>query len=108
MKKLAAAAVLATALAPVPAFATLGYFAHGYGLKAKGMGGVGIALPQETLSAVSNPANLAFVGNRLDLELEWFRPIRDAEITGNGLPAPFNLNGSFSGSGRKNFLIPGF
>lgn len=108
MRKVAAAAILASVLSPAPAFATLGYFAHGYGLKAKGMGGVGIALPQETLSAVSNPANLAFVGNRLDLELEWFRPVRDVEITGNGLPAPFNLNGSFSGSGRNDFLIPGF
>jgi long-chain fatty acid transport protein len=108
MKRIIAAALVTIALLPAPAFATLGYFAHGYGLKAKGMGGVGIALPQETLSAVSNPANLAFVGNRLDLELEWFRPIRDIEITGNGLPAPFNLNGSFSGSGRKDFFIPGF
>jgi long-chain fatty acid transport protein len=108
MRKLAAVALVAAALAPAPALATLGYFSHGYGLKAKGMGGVGIALPQEALSGVSNPANLGFVGNRLDLELEWFRPIRDAEITGNGLPAPFNLNGSFSGSGRKDFFIPGF
>ena len=103
--KLAVAAALAV---PVTAFATTGYFSHGYGLKAKGMGGVGIALPQETLSAATNPANLGFVGNRIDVELEWFRPIRDAEITGNGLPAPFNLNGSFSASGRKDFLIPGF
>ena len=108
MKKLATVALVAAALAPAPALATLGYFSHGYGLKAKGMGGVGIALPQEALSAVSNPANLGFTGNRLDLELEWFRPVRDVEIAGNGLPAPFNLNGSFSGNGRSDFLIPGF
>lgn len=101
--KLLRIAVAAALAAPLSAFATVGYFAHGYGLKAKGMGGVGIALPQETMSGVSNPANLGFVGNRLDVELEWFSPIRDAEITGNG----FGLNGSYSGSGRKNFFIPG-
>lgn len=101
--KLLRIAVAAALAAPLSAFATVGYFAHGYGLKAKGMGGVGIALPQEAMSGVSNPANLGFVGNRLDVELEWFSPIRDAEITGNG----FGLNGSYSGSGRKNFFIPG-
>ena len=29
------------------AFATDGYFSHGYGVKSQGMGGVGIALPQD-------------------------------------------------------------
>ncbi len=101
--KLLRIAVAAALAAPLSAFATVGYFAHGYGMKAKGMGGVGIALPQETMSGVANPANLGFVGNRLDVEVEWFRPIRDGEITGNG----FGLNGNYSGSGRKNFLIPG-
>ncbi len=98
--KLAVAAALA---APLSAFATLGYFQHGSGLKAKGMGGVGIALPQDTTGAAMNPANLGFVGNRLDVELEWFRPIRDAEVTGAN---PFA--GNWDGNGRKNFLIPGF
>ena len=98
--KLAVAAALA---APAVAMATTGYFAHGYGLKAKGMGGVGIALPQEAMSGVSNPANLGFVGNRLDLELEWFRPVRDADVSGAN---PFN--GRWDGNGRKDFFIPGF
>jgi long-chain fatty acid transport protein len=104
MKTTILRAVVAAALAaPLSAFATVGYFAHGYGLKAKGMGGVGIALPQETLSGVSNPANLAFVGNRLDVELEWFRPIRNGDIVNNGA----GLNGSYSANGRNDFLIPG-
>jgi len=94
--------VLALAFAPASAFATLGYFAHGYGLKAKGMGGVAIALPQDAMSGITNPANLGFVGNRLDVELEWFRPIRDAQVVGAN---PFM--GTWNGSGRKNFLIPG-
>ncbi len=109
MKKTIRAAFVVAALAPATAFATLGYFAHGYGLKAKGMGGVGIALPQDAISAATNPANLGFVGNRLDAELEWFRPIRDTEIVGNANP-PFGpgRSGSYDASERKNFLIPGF
>lgn len=104
--KLLKFAVIAALAAPLPAFATLGYFAHGYGLKAKGMGGVGIALPQETMSGVSNPANLGFVGNRMDVELDWFRPIRDAEVTPGAFGNPFV--GSYDANERKNFLIPGF
>lgn len=105
LHKLAVAAVLA---APLSVFATTGYFSHGYGLKAKGMGGVGIALPQDALAPATNPAGLGFVGNRMDIGLDWFRPTRDSEIVGNGLPAPFNLNGSYDGSGAKNFYIPEF
>ena len=56
LHKLAVAAVLA---APLSVFATTGYFSHGYGLKAKGMGGVGIALPQDSLAAATNPAGMA-------------------------------------------------
>jgi len=107
--KLRKLALLALLAAPLPAFATLGYFQHGSGLKAKGMGGVGIALPQDTTGAAMNPAGLGFVGNRLDVELDWFRPIRDAEIVGNANP-PFGpgRSGSYSANGRKNFLVPGF
>ena len=103
MKRTLLAALTAAALAPLASHATLGYFSHGYGIKAKGMGGVGIALPQDASSGITNPANLGFVGNRLDVELDWFRPIRSGEITGNGA----GLNGSYDASGRKNFLIPG-
>jgi long-chain fatty acid transport protein len=47
-------AVTAALAAPAVAMATTGYFAHGYGLKAKGMGGVGIALPQEATGWISS------------------------------------------------------
>ena len=101
--KLLRIAMAAALAAPLSAFATTGYFSHGYGMKAKGMGGVGIALPQETMSGVANPANLGFVGNRMDVELEWFRPIRDAEVTGANA-----FTGNWDANGRKDFLIPGF
>lgn len=102
MKRIAIAAALA---APLSAFATTGYFQHGYGLKAQGMGGVGIALPQDALAPATNPAGLGFIGNRADVGLLWFQPDRKSEITGNIFPG---VNGSYDGNGRKKFLIPDF
>jgi hypothetical protein len=72
--KLLALAV-AAACAPGVALATNGYFSHGEGVKAQGMGGVGIALPQDA-------AGMAFVGDRFDLGPTWFRPSRSATIGG--------------------------
>lgn len=98
------AAALALAMAPA-AWATNGYFSHGYGMKAKGMAGVGIALPQDALAAATNPAGMAFVGDRLDVGVDWFRPIRDAEIVGSAAPG---VNNDYSGSDTKNFIVPEF
>jgi hypothetical protein len=42
------------------AFATDGYFSHGYGVKTQATGGAGIALPQDSLAAASNPAGIAW------------------------------------------------
>lgn len=108
MRKTLLAAAALGLLAPLASHATLGYFAHGYGLKAKGMGGVGIALPQDALAPATNPAGNAWIGTRFDGELEWFRPIREAEIVGNANP-PFGpgRSGTYDASGRKDFLIPG-
>ncbi len=87
-----------------PALATDGYFSDGYGIKAKGMAGVAIALPQDALAAANNPAGMALIGDRLDLGLDWFRPSRGADIVGNGA----GLNGSYNGNGKQNFFIPEF
>lgn len=102
--KLLRIAIAAALAAPFAAMATTGYFQHGYGMKAKGMGGVGIALPQDALAPATNPAGIGFVANRMDVGVDWFRPIRGSEITGNGA----GLNGSFDGSGSKNYYIPEF
>jgi long-chain fatty acid transport protein len=98
-------AILAAAFLPFAAHATTGYFSHGYGLKAKGMGGVGIALPQDALAAATNPAGMALIGNRMDLGVDWFAPDRGAEIVGNAFPG---VNGSYDGSDTASFLIPEF
>lgn len=88
------------------AFATDGYFSHGYGVKSQGMGGVGIALPQDALAAATNPAGMGLIGDRIDFGVTWFRPIRESEIEGNG--APFNANGTYNANESKNFFIPEF
>lgn len=96
-------ALSAALLAPL-AHATNGYFSHGYGAKSQGIAGVGIALPQDALAAASNPAGTAAVGTRLDLGATLFAPRRSADIEGNA----FGPDASYSGDGRKLFLIPDF
>ncbi len=106
-----ACAALGIALAPAAAWATNGYFAHGYGMKAKGMAGVGIALPQDAMAAATNPAGMAWVGTRFDAGLDLFRPDRGADISGNGGVPPMgvpSLDGTYDGNGKRTFLIPEF
>jgi len=88
------------------AAATNGYFQHGYGVKSQGMGGVGIALPQDALAAATNPAGMGFIGNRYDLGVNIFRPERESEIIGNG--APMFSDDRYDGNETEFFLIPEF
>ncbi len=105
-KKTFSAVALAVAgtLAAGTAGATNGYFQHGYGMKAKSMAGVGIALPQDALAAATNPAGMVIVGNRIDFGADLFRPVRDSQLTLG--PGPFGAE--YSGNGDKMFLIPEF
>lgn len=96
MKLKKIAALLAVAGLSTSAFATNGYFSHGYGIKAKGMAGVGIALPQDALAAATNPAGITSVGDRLDVGLDIFMPRRGMNMG----PTEFN------GDGVKTFLVP--
>lgn len=97
LRALAGALVLAGVM--TPAFATNGYFSHGYGIKSKGMAGVGYALGQDALAAATNPANMVLVGSRWDVGLDYFRPQRESEIQGLG---------TFDGNDTENFFIPEF
>src|SRR5512139_3866488 len=115
-------AAIAGLLASAPAFATNGYALHGVGMNAKGMGGASIAFPQDAVSIGQNPAASAWVGNRLDVGLDIFRPIRDAELSdtgpldcSNASNPPFDcrptrgyLDGDYDGSESKWFFIPEF
>jgi len=69
MKKL----LLGALLLPVCLFATNGASDIGVGAKSKGMGGVGIALPQDAFASAFNPAGLVRVGNRGDVGLGYIQ-----------------------------------
>ena len=91
-----AAAVLAMGGA---AHATNGYMPHGFGIKAKGMGGASAALAHDGFAGVNNPASSAFAGNRWEVGGEIFQPKRSAGFDGMTPQVQ---------SGRETFLIPEF
>jgi long-chain fatty acid transport protein len=90
------------ALAALPAWATNGYFPHGYGLKAKGMGGASLATAQDSLGGATNPAAMVWAGERVDLGIDGFSPKRDAERSGAGFAT---LNGQVA-SDKELFWVP--
>ena len=77
-------------------FATDGYFRHGYGIKYSAIGGAGSALSLSSIGAATNPAGLAFLGNRYDVNIGLFSPSRSFTVTGN----PSMMQGTFG-------LMPG-
>lgn len=81
-------------------FATNGYFAHGYGIRAEATAGAGIAYAQDSLTIATNPAGLTVVADGLELGLTVFRPDRGASLVQGGVEA------SFSGNGTNPFFIP--
>ena len=87
----------------VPALATDGYFSTGCGMKQLGQGGAGVAWPQDSLAAGTNPAGMVLVGGRFDFGMTYFRPIRSSSITGSAEP----VNGPYDASRHKNnYFIP--
>ncbi len=110
---------------PMAAFATNGYFSHGYGIKNKGLAGGGVALPQDAMIAATNPAGMVMVGARMDLGMAVFSPMRSYSATagtaapdgtncnvipGNGCPFTIGGNGIAQSIDSDNelFLIPHF
>lgn len=98
-KSLCATAVALT-LASGSAFATNGYFAHGYGTINKAMAGAGVALPQDAMAAATNPAGMAAVGDRMDVGAGLFAPDRGWSATS---PAAASNT-----SDQKYFIVPHF
>ncbi len=102
-KNLAFAAALAATLAAPSAVATYGMFSHGYGMQGKGMAGARTAMTSDTFGGANNPATMVWAGNRIDVGVDWFSPIRSMSRTG----ATNGLNGN-ADSGSENFFIPEF
>lgn len=118
-KSLLAIAVSGVLVAPV-ANATNGYFSHGYSTKEKGLAGAGTAYSQDAMAAATNPAGMAFVGERMDIGAGFFSPSRTYKVTGTphapegpGGTYPFGslINaapGQSVESDNEMFLIPHF
>ena len=81
--------------------ATNGYFENAYGSRSKGLAGADVAFSQDAISAALNPAGLAYVGNRLDIEGEFFSPLRQYSVD-----APGMLNPGTYQSNKNYYVIP--
>jgi len=88
------------------AFATNGYFSHGYGMKAMGMGGAATASSDDAFGGANNPASMAFAGDRYDLGASLFNPNRSASRTGvMGPVGPLDMSVD---SDSNYFVMPEF
>jgi long-chain fatty acid transport protein len=107
MRKAALVAAWGAALAiPGVALATDGYFAHGYGTKAYGMGGAATAMTDDAFGGANNPATMVWVGDRIDAGVTWFRPDRSASRSGSTGLGFGSVDGSANGNDTQNFFIP--
>lgn len=90
------------------AYATNGYFAHGNGMKAKGMAGASTASSDDAFGGANNPASMAFAGNRFDLGIDLFNPKREASRRGSaGAFGAMDPGRNFSSDSDSNyFLVP--
>ena len=83
------------------AYATNGYFGHGYGMKAKGMAGASTASSDSAFGGANNPASMAYAGDRFELGVDLFSPIREASNTN------FGGGGAVKSESDSNyFLVP--
>lgn len=92
---------------PGIASATNGYFSHGYGMKAKGMGGAATAMASDTMGGANNPASMVWVGDRMDIGVDWFSPKRSAKREGSTFGGPTSADFS-EDSSSNNFFVPEF
>lgn len=79
-KWLFAVAVSTGIALPSTVFATNGMTLIGFGTKARGVGGVAIAMPQDALAGAVNPATISWVGSRVDAGMDFFVPIAEARL----------------------------
>lgn len=99
--------LLSLSLVINPAFATNGYFAHGYGIQSRAMGGAGIALPQDTLIMATNPAGLSLIEDRFDITAALFSPRRSYDVSGSpSAPPNAALAPGKVRSDRNYFVLP--
>jgi long-chain fatty acid transport protein len=91
------------------AYATNGYFSHGYGVKDKGIAGSSTAFAQDSIIIATNPAGISKLGSRLDVGINWFHPEREytaGPITRAPNPNEFPLGPGKVESDSEDFFIP--
>ncbi|WP_396436020.1 OmpP1/FadL family transporter [Limnohabitans sp.] len=100
------ATVVATVLATTSAaWATDGYFPHGFGMKSKGMGGASVAVTDNAFAGINNPAASVWAGNRVEMGVDAFMPKRSAARSAPGFGGM--LEGDMK-SGGSVFAVPEF
>ena len=100
--------VLAVAGLAMPgiASATNGYFSHGNGMTAKGMGGAATAMAKDSFGGANNPASMVWVGDRMDIGVDLFMPDRTSSRQGST-----GFGGVYDGkvdSDSNYFAVPEF
>lgn len=91
------------------AYATNGYFAHGYSAAQSAMGGAGTALTEDALITTINPAGAVWVADRVDVNLGFFVPVRNYQASERGSGAQqgiFTIDPAYVRSGHELFGIP--
>lgn len=101
-------------MASASAYATNGYFTHGTGTKNKGMAGAGIALPEDSIDTVNNPAVAVLIGENMQLGAALFSPKRSYSTTAPppGFPPGeyprYTIGPNDIDSDSEYFVIPHF
>ncbi len=89
----------------VPARATAGLLLTSVGAKEKGMGGAGMALPQDAVAAIDNPAAAAVVGDQITLGGTALYSEPSMRVRGTGA-GPFPLAEGEADGKERSFLVP--
>jgi long-chain fatty acid transport protein len=92
--------LIAGTLTYASSMGTNDYFADGYGIKAEGEAGAGIAFPQDSLTIATNPAGLVALPNTFDVGADIFKPKRDATLVQGGGTQ------TYDGNGISTFYVP--
>jgi len=90
------------------AFATDGYFRHGYGIKYSALAGSGVAVSLSSLGAITNPASISNLNNSFEINVSYFSPQRYYLVGGNpsGYPGTFGLMPGKIESEQISFYFP--
>ena len=102
-RTIVASALFAVFAIPSAALATDGYYPHGYGMKARGMGGASTAMANDSFGGANNPASMVWAGDRFDIGLDLFSPRRDISRSGSAV----GIDGAVT-SGSNLFYVPEF